>query len=541
MFDGETRRIWPTCKVGHVGFSEPEVVIRDRRTLEIRQFYPLPESAKQQSSFSLDVYFFFPRNFGFDQHPWEEKQFYRDARLLLRLHAPSLSLEDLSSLCNSKNPLCLLRKRMARLLEPEPPLGVAMVALARMYGAELADVIRHEGRSIRRWLKQTSKRHDKESGLDRVSQLCVGSLTALRALRRVEAKAQAFRGVLHPDLLPSLAFAEEYVSNVLDDTLSSLVLAADESRGMHDDRGSATKLRVMIAGATEKLTRWRMQRGYMNIQNNDWHEAYSYRIELIKRELQRALYIDTRALARDNFVTNSAAMVAAGLAATWATLANIPLLQGAVNAGSNTKFVVAAVGAYVLKDRIKDWTKNSLAKLLHPWDHDRRILGGALASVGLGKFSGRVRERMRHLQEVVVPQHVRDMRDRQRTVYGSHRENEDVLHYRREQVFEIEGKSPLPREYGVQEVFRVSFDDILKRLEDAPEDVAFYVPRRGRFRRETLSKVYHVNMVTLATDLNTGEQFAIRTRVVFNRAGAVRLVPVLSRREHVSVGKRPRA
>src|SRR5690606_1638321 len=103
-------------------------------------------------------------------------------------------------------------------------------------------------------------------------------------------------------------------------------------------------------------------------------EYYGYRIGLLKKELQRSLYLNTRNTARDPFVTNAAAMVAAGLAATWATLAALPLWTGKWTSTEGIYFLALAVGAYILKDRIKEWTRVMLAKRFLRFDYNRRIV-----------------------------------------------------------------------------------------------------------------------------------------------------------------------
>src|SRR5688500_19449777 len=108
--------------------------------------------------------------------------------------------------------------------------------------------------------------------------------------------------------------------------------------------------------------------------------------------MQRALYVDTRASTRDPFFRNSAATVAAGLAATWATLAQVPLLTGGLTSSQGALFLGAAVGAYILKDRIKEWVRAALARRLLRYDHDRHIVGDALPPAGMGSFARTAQE-----------------------------------------------------------------------------------------------------------------------------------------------------
>src|SRR5262245_58686671 len=72
----------------------PVVSARDRRTLEIRQFLPLPRRQDQEEAYSLDAYFYFPQGFGINSETWTREAIYRDAETFLRLHAPGLQLSE---------------------------------------------------------------------------------------------------------------------------------------------------------------------------------------------------------------------------------------------------------------------------------------------------------------------------------------------------------------------------------------------------------------------------------------------------------------
>jgi hypothetical protein len=329
--------------------------------------------------------------------------------------------------------------------------------------------------------------------------------------------------------LPALAFAEEYASAVVDERLSELAKLIDETPALRDGSGAATRMRLVLARTAEQVTRRRREQGFA-VPWGDSPEYFTYRLGLLKKELQRALYVDTRANARDPFYRNSAAMVAAGLAATWATLAQIPLLTGGLTSSQSVAFVAAAVGAYVLKDRIKEWSRNVLSQKLLRWDHDRHIVGTALARVGLGSFGGRAQERVRYVSDDDVPSEVAALRMNYRTVRGLQPELEHVLHYERKVTFFCDSPDPVPEGFGVQELFRLSLDEIVKRLDDPVDEVSFYDDRTGTFQQHQMPKVYHLNLVLAATDKASGEQELSRWRVVVNQQGIVHIDPVLTRR-----------
>jgi hypothetical protein len=76
-------------------------------------------------------------------------------------------------------------------------------------------------------------------------------------------------------------------------------------------------------------------------------------------------------------------------------------------------------------------------------------------------------------------------------------------------------------------------DEILKRLDDASDDVAFYDPSTGNFVRAAMPKVYHLNLVVETTTGAQDDPDAVRhlsrSRVIVNQEGVVRIDPVAER------------
>lgn len=502
----------------------PALSYRDRRTLEIRQFLPLPRRKDQETAYELDAYFYFPESFGISSETWPREHIYRDVGTYLRLHAPGLPLAELADLENANNPGTLLRRQLPMLMTENAPSAESLGVLAQLLGAELVDAAVGEVASLRRLIQAVEEGGFTSALEAELERTCTDVLRALGSVRRLRAKTSAYRALTPPALLDGLAFAEEYACAMVDQQFAELARLIDGSKALHDGRGSATRLRIRLAAVCEQINRHRLEVGFAT----PWDkmpEYFSYRMGLIKDELERALYVDTRALARDPFYRNSAAMVAAGLAATWATLAQVPMLTSDLSAGNRTWVLGLAIGAYVLKDRIKEWTRALLSSRILRWDHDRRIVGDALARIGFGEFGGRARERIRYISESQIPKEVSALRATHRTVQGIFSETEHVLHCRRRLSFRC-GAVSVPPGFGVQELFRLSLEEIIKRLDAPVSEVSYYDYQTGKFQLAQVPKVYHMNVVHVTTDLTSNQQICSRTRVVLNQQGIVRLDPI---------------
>jgi hypothetical protein len=505
----------------------PDLAARDKRTLELRQFFKLPRTAGGEHAYETRIWFYFPRGFGITKQTWGHDAFYRDVNVFMRIHAPRLKLAQLADLEHPTNPASVLRKALPGLLEEKAPSARSLDLLAKTLGAELADAATSAARELGIRIDRAAAGEAPDIERE-MHVLCNDMLRALAAVRRLRAKARAYRTVAPSTLIPALAFAEEFASAVVDERLAELAARVDASSGLRDGKGSAVRLRLVLARTAEEVVRRRVEQGFA-IPSGDSPEYFTYRLGLLKKEVQRALYVDTRASTRDPFFRNSAAMVAAGLAATWATLAQVPLLTGGLTTSQGALFLGAAVGAYILKDRMKEWIRASLSRRLLRFDHDRHIVGDALGPAGLGSFSGRMQERARWVENDEVPRDIQGVRAKHRTVRGVAPELENVLEYQRTVSFEC-AKDPMPEGFGVQEIFRLSLDEILKRLDDPVDTVAYFDHRAATFRNAEMPKVYHLNLIAQHTDTQTGQVIAARWRVVVNQDGIQHIDPVITRR-----------
>lgn len=530
----------------------PRVSAKQRATLELRRLLPIPEAGQQSVTYNLDTYMYFPRPFRVDKTTWGTSDFYRDAKVYLRFTAEGLSLRELGDLDHPQNPGAMLRRQMGHLIGEQAPSTKALATLARVYGAELADAMAMEAYRLRQLLRRTerksrkalkkraklkpkkakakgAKRAERLSSLeDAVQRFCDDAMAGLGALRTVRAIAQAYRGVIHRSLFQSLAFAEEYAISVLDEELAGLAQRIETAPELREAGGVAARMRLRIAAVAETTYHRRVDQGFA-VPWGKSAEYFTYRIGLLKKELQRSLYVDTRSQLTDPLLSNTAAMVAAGLAATWATLAQIPLWRGGLSGTQSVFFVTAAVGAYILKDRIKEWTRKLLSKRLLTWDHDRRISPGSFEQAGLGSVSGRARERVAFVKNGEIPAEITALRRANRTVEGaSQHELEEVVHFRRSVSLDPSKEASLTEGMALQEIIRISLADMLQRLDEPSDSTEFFDTETRRFVSREVPRVYHLNVVVRAQRAEDGDVRLARYRVVVDREGVRKVEPVLA-------------
>ncbi|MEW5851471.1 MAG: hypothetical protein AB2A00_21960 [Myxococcota bacterium] len=515
--------------------SLPSVIMRDRRQVEVKQAYALPQS-DEPLDYQLDVFIFLPRSMGMSAHNYPRDEFYNDSTTYLRLDAPGRTLAELADLSDARSPLSQVHTTLAQLMQPRAPPTEPLAALCQLHAHELSEAV------ISTCVFLAQKAHDgsfstAETYTAEVNRMLGDSERALVAIRQVRAEADAFGGLVHPAVPRALAYAEEYASAVLDEQVARLAEAIKESQALRDGTGSAVKLLLTLERFAADQSKLRLEAGYA-VPWDEPREYFTYRLGLLKKNLQQALYLNTRELRADNYLRNSAAMVAAGLAATWAFLAQVPMLQlGAVDLNTQLWLLASAVGAYMLKDRIKEWTRDYLTRRLRLDDYNRVIFSDVLARLGLKGLSGRAKEKVRFVKLDELDEEIRDIRTLHRSVRGTGLELEEVLHYRRKLSLRAPEGTRFPEGFGVREILRINTRHFTARLDDPLDNVSFFDAERGAFAREDLPKVYHANLVLRISAEHSPERWITRYRMVLTQDGLNRVEPVFTRRVE---GKLPR-
>ncbi len=511
--------------------------IHERQQLEVRFNYALGSETGPQR-YTIDAFLFVPRNVGVNRGNYDRAEFYSDVTPLVRLDAAPMPLTRLADPSHPDSPLSRLeRARQEFCASAHPPPSKPLAVPVKLYAYLFTIGARAELTRLGRLAAEAAPELEVElsAALGRMRD-------ALWAYRRVRASFWAFEAVCHPDFAEELRASDEYMSLFVDERLTRFVDAVAAEPALRDGTGRAVRCRLLAAGLAREEARYRQKYGYLTLEaaGGGAGEYFAYRSGLLKKAVQSALYLDMREVKVDTFVRNAVGAVAAALAAIWATALAMTLPGSFADLPSRTKWALfaAAVGAYVLKDRIKAVTNEFLVPRLRQFDHTRWLGGEALAAVGLGMLNARLRERMRFVHETDVPQDILAARRSRRTVRNALALTEEVIHYRKVLETSSEEEAPLPRGYWVRDILRLNVRHFLTRLDEPLDPVEYFDLGQDAFAHAKLPKVYHLNMV-LKTTRETATTVQERTetiKVLLNKEGLVRVeahdrgVPVTDRR-----------
>lgn len=509
-----------------------QVEIHDRHQLEIRFNYAVGSDEGVQR-YTVDTWFFVPRNVGLNKSNFSRATFYGDVTALMRLDAAPLRLDHLADATRSDSPM----KHLAETLEafrtsPRPPRSQGAVVHVKLYAYLFTVGLRAEVSRLEKLLllldpKGSSGHAAFEAELEAMMKR---ARLALSSFRRLRAAFWPYEKLAHRSLAEATRASDEYMSLSLEERLTKFARTLDKNPRRLDGTGYVARCRLALAELARDEANYRRRYGYLVFDDKPTSQAgeyFTYRASHLKKTVEQALYLDPREVPADMFMRNAVGSVGAALAAIWAFAAQLP--RSFVDVSGSMKFLLfaAAVGAYVLKDRIKFYMNEVVGPRVRVWDHTWWLEGDALTNFGLGAMRARLQEKMVFISESDVPDAARTLRKAGRTVTHIDHQPEEVIHYNKQlDVSAVDDHSHIPSGYWVRDILRLNVRHFLVRLDEPLDEVSYFNASQDAFATAQLPKVYHVNIVARVRreDANGERQERLEhLRVVLNKDGIVRV------------------
>lgn len=524
-----------------------QVEVHDHEQLEVRFDYGLGVDAIGQR-YSVDAYFFVPRNVGVNRANYQRTDFYGDVNALMRLDASTLPLSRLADPEDSASPLRQLRAALSLYgTSARPPSSEPLVVTVKLYGYLFGEAVKAECRELRNLARTLAQEGMSEASAFLMLESIDGALSRIRsalwAYRQTRGRFWPFEQLCHRSFVEALRTADEYMSLFLEERLALLVEAIASREALYDGSGFVARARLAIAALAAEEDAYRAKFGYLRLRSGDVRggEFFTYGMSHLKKAVHQALYLDLRSVRNEDvFFRNAIGAVAAALGAIWAFATQLPLTLANLPTSTQLLIFFGAVGAYVLKDRIKAFSNEYLTTHLRKHDHTFWVQGSSLATLGLGALKLRLREGMHFSASQDVAPDVLRQRLSRRTIRRAEAFAEEVIHYRKQLDIKAEEEgAPPPEGYRLRDIMRINVRHFLVRLDEPVDHVAYYDAERGTFGRAELPKVYHLNVVVVVRREGksgvTGHRVE-HLRVVLNKAGIVRVekVPTLEPEAHAA-------
>jgi hypothetical protein len=505
-----------------------DLVLHDQQQIELRHTLPLAGIDREGPSV-LDLYFFVPRNIGVSAQNYPRDEFYGDLNYFMRIDVPPTLLDALADDRAGASPLVSLRRSLERVGSGDQHDPFAAVSV-KLFGHLFTESVLAQAARLSERLRAVAAVPSPERwvALDEVDRFGHAARAALHTFRGAQRRFEPFAHAF--PVLETFRATDEYASLYLDSTLAQLIATVREAGPCFDGQAFPSRLEQVLARHARAESRYRAEAGFLNLRSEDTNgEYFTYRFSTLKKAVQQALYVDSGRLHKETFIRNATGLVAAGLAATWAVVAQLPQRVQNLPPFLQSALVALPIVAYMAKDRIKELVREWLTRRIRGYDHELELRAGALSEGGLGELTGVIRETTRFTAANQLPPAVRRLRAAQRTVAPAGQLVEGVLHHRRMLRLENAERAGAGAGFGFRQIVRLNLRHFLTRLDDPEQRSHYYSADRGRFLATALPKVYHLNLVVSVSGGANGESALRRWRIVLNKQGIVRIERVVPR------------
>ena len=505
----------------------------DANQLELKLGYSV-DPRKRRQVYRAEMYVFVPRTLAITRHSYPSDRFYEDTATFIRLKTPTVALAGLAQEDNgSSRWFDPLQQSLDTLLaggaRGEKKRAVRQFKLLGcIYRRALLD----DAADVRNGLANPPGELTAPRQREAARALEVFRADVERAVTRLRELGQRCEHAAVSDRVREVwRSVDEYVSLLAEEALTSLVELIVR-RAPHATRTEELQA-TREALATDAIAQYeyRRGRGYPSwVEAEGDNEHLPYRRRLLKRIVCSLLYLDVRREESGRIVRNVAAMTAAGLAMLFATVVAVAA-QNAWGATLSAAFIGAMVVSYIIKDRMKDWGNQLLARRAGNGMPDH---GLHIRCADTGDKLGRCTESVTVLDPSDVAREITELRHVDHPTVAAHDGRpETVIRYVKQVKLSSDALAARSDAGGLTDIIRFNVARLRRRMDESEEDWLHVHPETRELVSVACARVYHLNVILrVTTGKGRNQRIELeRIRVVLDRHGIKRVEPIRLRAE----------
>lgn len=461
--------------------------VHGKRQFEIKQKVLFPRKAKE-IRYQVETFFFLPSSLQINPDLYTASSFQRSLKNYIRLRPPTIKL---SSLPAKDGALDIFRQWMEQLNPQEPPSLDEYENRLKRYALTYKRTIRLNVKMVNQNLQRQTPEY--------IASLLADIELCLTRYRALAAQAKEIEEVIHSN---AFSYCDEFMSYY---TMNYLHMLLNDKH---------IPLREEIRHFWYQEMRY-LRKQYPDSFPNDENDAelITYRRNLLKKYINRYLYLDIRHKRGAPLLLHSIYGIAAAISMVFATLIAF-LWQGKYGALSANLFLAMVVG-YIFKDRLKEIGREQLYRVFQKWIPDRQLRiyrEGVKAPVGICK------ESFRFLNENALSSDIREMRQKSHWINLINVQRvEDILYYRKDVLLHNRPTVFEQTQSSIVDITRFNISDFLKYIDISYEELTFNDDEPALIGE----KVYHIYICRRVTmNKKTYNELA---RLVVNADGVKRL------------------
>jgi hypothetical protein len=525
---------------------DSRIEVHDKSQFEVKFDYNFLHSLSKNEigkdkKYSIETYFFIPKNIGISAINYSKSQFYNDLHAYIRFKTPEMTFNELNDENNIHSPLRILKNNLEKLKENNSEeICYISINEAKLFGCLINGYLKQCTTQVRKlinqatYFKNISNSHGFLKVLEReIKNFINDALSILYKYRNLRVNYQEPELMINDNVITNLKLVDEYNTYRLE---NSFAVIYNEIETLSSLKNIDCKpiLDFLTQVAFEE-SQYRIQQGFICFKNSTSvnYEYYAYRFGAIKKHIFQVLYLDIRHIKNEKKYRNYMAMAGAAIAALFYLPAQALLT---INSNISLPVIFMVVVAYMFKDRVKEVSRELLLdKILdkfYKFFPDNDLFIQDYTQDDKKNIIGRCKEYMRFLNKDDLEDNILKLRSQGHVVDTDEERSEEVIYYNKDVYLNSQKIiNAHHRRTNIKDIIRFNINEFLDKLDNATGKINFFDIEKNIFSSLKAPKVYHMNIIFKYTigDKNTNNHSYQRIRVVLDKNGIVRLEEVIPR------------
>lgn len=415
--------------------------IHGKKQFEIKQQVFFPRKSKE-IRYQVETFFFLPASMQVNPDLYTPSNLQRSLKNYIRLRAPTVQLSSIPAESGLVDEL----KSWLERLDPELPPTLDE------YENHLKRFALTFKRSVRLTLKMVAQNSQRQTE-EYITGMLADIEHGLKRYRELSAYAAPIEKVIQSN---AFAYCDEFMSHYTLFYLQDLL--KDKQLPLRDDIRHLwyQEMRYLKKLAPDSFPH----------DEND-AEMVTYRRNLLKKYINRYLYLEIRHKRGLPLLLHSIYGIAAAISMVFATFIAF-MWQGKYGALSANLFLAMVIG-YIFKDRLKEIGREQLYRLFQRWIPDRQL---RIYREGVKEPVGVCKESFRFLKESTLSPDIHEMRQKSHWVNLVNVQRvEDILYYRKDVTLHSNSAAFMQTQSSIVDITRINISDFLKYLDISYEEL----------------------------------------------------------------------
>lgn len=498
--------------------QESSIEKHDRFNFEVKLNYPIKKE-DATNNYEIDAYFFIPGALQINARTYSHTEFFTDINNYIRFKSPLMAL---TGILNQKNPLSPLFKIHSELDNVkngnlDEKVFKHIKYELRVLGCIIKSTLRDQCEFYITNLEDLQTNPDIQITFQTFLTQIASLSSEMRQLRQEISFVQ-----VPPAIRDAFVFVDKYISLQIIERLNQFICGL--SKFSQVDSIIITKLERLLTDEQQKSTE--VDHMFkLELESPKQNEKYSYWEGLLKKYIQKVLYLERKPADEKSKFLQFFYSIAAGLA-MFISLGLAYIFDKNFTINGFIYFAVLIL-AYMAKDRIKEWIKGASNRFVERNFPDNKY---EIWEPHHNKTIGSSKETMRFIDWSRIPLEILNIHHAgAKSALELEGPKEDVFKYSKEvEIYTEEILDYHERHGDINDITRFNIRHLLQYADDPQQHFENWNMDKKEIEKLVADQVYHLNVIFQIKAYSKKKKkvkiFYKRLRVVLDQRGIKRVV-----------------